>query len=47
MDKPEFQVWVYTLLERPSGTNLLYYRATFAAVFLFAIGLSVVQTTGQ
>ena len=43
---PELQVWVYTLLERPAGSNLSYH-AIFAAAFLLAISLSVVQSTGK
>ena len=47
MENVEFQVRVYTLLERPTGPDLLFYHALFALAFLVPIGLSVLQTTGK
>ena len=47
MEKAEFQVRVYTLLERPAGSDLLYYHAIFALALLVPIIVSVLQTTGK
>ena len=47
MENTKVQVWVYTLLERPSSSEHLCYHIFFALAFLLAIGFSVLQTTGQ